>query len=464
MRLTVKYHDQIVGQLREYDQRILFSYDQGWITRGLELSPIQMPGRAGIFENLNSEMLNLPGLFFDSLPDAWGLHVMRKHFAQQGIPESSLTPLTLLAYLHTRPMGALTYHLEDVMTREKPLKKQLDLAILTAEAENVLSNVEAHLSAQFDRISTSAGGARPKILVAIRGGEMAPGCGVIPEGFDAWLIKLAAAIPQGVQVEWSPSDLHRMEYGYSLMAKAAGIPMPPTRLIMDSKGRAHFAVRRFDRQTGEGENQKIHLQSFAGLSHSLKHSDYSGLFRATARLTRDYQQICDLFKRAAFNVAAINCDDHARNFSFLMDDKGNWTLSPAYDLTFSPCGNPKFHSMTMNGNIEPKLENLIRLAGAHSLEKKHVREILDHVKSAVNRWPEFAGEASLSQANTHLVQNAIRDHGMPALMGATGRAAQVNIPLPPPPPILGESAERSPEHRAGPAFKSSDPLPGLGWR
>lgn len=414
MIITVKYLDREIGQLSEEKGRIFFAYTPNWVREGVELSPIHLPRRLGVHEHINPSFLNLPGLFLDSLPDTWGLRVIRQHFKEQSISDDQLTPLHLLAYLNDRGMGALTYHLKNEKKNDF-LNEKISLATLAAESQQLLDGSPLPLSHGFDRISSAAGGARPKILAAVCKNDLLPGAGLVPEGYEAWIIKLAVQTSRDPDAP-DPSEHSRMEYAYSLMARAAGITMPPTRLFHDIDKKVHFGVKRFDRQ-GSGEKLKrIHIHSFAGINHQFEQADYGTLFKITSEICGDYQQLVDLLKRTAFNIAACNCDDHAKNFGFMMNEKGIWSLSPAYDLTFCPVASaPFFHAMSLDNQLAPTHKDLQRLALKHSIEPKHFHTLMEEVREAVRLWPAFAKEAGLTGQYAEKVKETILEFGLPAL-------------------------------------------------
>jgi serine/threonine-protein kinase HipA len=405
-KLTVKLQrspDDIVtvGTLAEQDRRTYFEYAPDFLDTGLQLSPFRLPLRAGLMEHADRSFGPLPGLFDDSLPDGWGLLLMDRHFRGQGLDPTTLSPLDRLAYLGTRTMGALTYHPPVKVERDERL---LDLYELGRNAENVLAGSAARMLPALARAGGSAGGARPKVLVGIRGNQIISGENDLTEGAEHWMVKFAAKA--------DARDAGPVEYAYSLMARAAGIDRPETRLFEVKHGRSvrrYFAVRRFDRATG---NRRMHVHTFANLIHAnfrIPSTDYADLFKVTRSLTRNHRDLLRLFRLMVFNVAAHNRDDHAKNFAFMLDDRtGEWSLAPAYDLTHAP-GPGGEHSTTLLGEgRQPTAAHCLKLAEQAGIQPRELRPITDEVNAAIGRWRSFARQAECEKKITAAIARAIR--------------------------------------------------------
>ena len=199
-------------------------------------------------------------------------------------------------------------------------------------------------------------------------------------------------------------DIAKIEYIYALMARDAGIEMSETTLL-ESKRNYYFATKRFDR-VGD---RRVHMHSVAGLTHSdfrVPTLDYDDLLALTLHLTKDVNELQKMFRLAVFNLLTHNRDDHAKNFSFLMQSDGSWRLSPAYDLTFSygPGGE---HSTTYLGEgKKPNKKNLLALAKKHDIidAKKIIEEIQDVVKA----FDTYAKKVSLSSNNRALILRVLQ--------------------------------------------------------
>jgi serine/threonine-protein kinase HipA len=298
-------------------------------------------------------------------------------------------------------MGALTYHPPNESERDD---RFLDLHELGRNAEQILAGDPVEVLPQLAQAGGSPGGARPKVLVGIQDNQIVSGEGDLPDGFLHWIVKFAA--------REDARDAGPVEYAYALMACAAGIDMPETRLFELKHGhntRRYFAVRRFDREPG---NRRIHVHTFGNLIHTnfrIPSTDYADLFKATRSLTRNHQDMLKLFRLMVFNIAAHNRDDHAKNFAFMLDgDTGEWSLTPAYDLTCSP-GPGGEHTMTVAGEGKrPTREHCLQLAGQTGIDHREGASIFDEINSAIADWRKFADQACCARKITATVRAKLR--------------------------------------------------------
>ena len=210
----------------------------------------------------------------------------------------------------------------------------------------------------------------------------------LPPGHEPWIVKFAA--------REDGEDAGAVEQVYATMAREAGIAVPETRLFETAQGDRFFGARRFDR---EGDRRR-HVHTFAGMIHAdyrIPSVDYADLLKVVRALTRDHQQLVEAVRRVAFNVSSHNRDDHTKNISFVLDDEnGEWTLAPAYDLTFAygPGGE---HSMTLHGEgRRPTADHVRALAKSVGLATHEVEDVLERVRAAVARWDERAADAGVS--------------------------------------------------------------------
>jgi len=412
--IEVRIWEQRVGAVA-LDPRLgyyAFAYAPEWRRGGVELAPLTLPLHAPqdvfIFPNLPEATFNrLPGLLADALPDAFGNALIDAWMAKQGIARNEITALDRLAYMGKRGVGALEFRPEHGSHRES--SATLDLKSLVEEARKL---VEGNLSvdreaqaalANILRVGTSAGGARAKAVIAwnpetnaIRSGQFdaAP-------GFEPWLLKFDGV---GRDLELGTgADYGRTEYAYSLMAKAAGIEMMPCRLLEES-GRAHFMTRRFDREVIEGRTLKHHLQTLCAIDHldfrQRGTHAYAQLFQVIERLKLGDDALDQAFRRMAFNVMARNCDDHTKNFSFLMKQGQPWQFAPAYDVThaYNPKGEWTYqHLMSVNGKFDGiTREDLLEEADRFMVRRP--KDLLADVRAVIENWPSFAKEAGLRDA------------------------------------------------------------------
>jgi serine/threonine-protein kinase HipA len=401
-KVTVKFQQNpetviTIGTLAEQNRRIYFEYDSNWLERGLEFSPFKLPLQHGLFEHTDYSFGPLPGLFDDSLPDGWGLILMDRHFRRSGIDSASLSPLDRLRYIGTRAMGALTYHPSEEVELDS---KSLDLHTLGKNAEEVFMGETNVVLPELERAGGSPGGARPKVLVGVKGNTIISGEDDLPDGFEHWLIKFAA--------KDEISHASQVEYAYALMAKEAGIITPETKLFGTGKGQSYFGVKRFDR--GEG-NTRQHVHTFANLIHAnfrIPSTDYADLFKVTQVLTLNHKDLVELFRRMVFNIASHNRDDHAKNFAFMLSDEGAWSLTPAYDLTCTP-GIGSEHTMSVLGEgKEPSRDHCVQLALQFGIKKIEANVIFDEVNSAISQWEDFAELSGCTKQITVTVQKQLR--------------------------------------------------------
>ena len=306
-----------------------FEYNREWIETGLDISPldasIKLPqSLRPIFGASEKIYQKLPPFLADSLPDAWGNELFEQWRLQQGIKQSEITPLDKLAFIGKRAMGALEFLPETSNfdpTEDIHLKALIDLAEqIYTQRENAHIEPEQSLTMQaLMSVGTSAGGRQPKAIIAINRetGEIRSGQVDALNGFEHCILKFG-------NKERSTAEL---EMTYYEMAKAAGIQMMPSRL-MDVEGDKHFITKRFDR---EGR-MKLHMQTLAALYPEA--DSYERLLWVCRKMRLSERDSEEVFRRMVFNILANNTDDHNKNFSFLMDEQGRWSLSPAYDLTY----------------------------------------------------------------------------------------------------------------------------------
>lgn len=400
-RLNILYAGERIGQLLEADGIHYFQYDVRYLQNPQPLSPFKLPPQRAATAHRLGYFYNLPGLIYDSLPDRFGLSVLQKDFADRGLPQP--TPMQMLSALGERTMGALSYEpAEDAPSEQESI--DLCAAVRSARSLQLESHGNA-LDPAIVRAGGTAGGASPKLLAACSPdhSEILTGAANIPEGFEPWLIKLNTSDNGG---ETEP----RSEMAYFAMARMAGIDTPQTTLIRDRDGLAHFAIRRFDRAE-DAPNQRIHLHSYAAMAEldfSQSTHDYADLLRLTKKLCRDHSALSQQFRRMLFNVLACNQDDHAKNFSFLMDSNGNWRLSPAYDLTYTLTRLGGNWTSVQGKRAAIRYDDFLQLAELMGLNKKEFDHLLETVKDAVQHWPTLAKENGLGAAYTKVVQSSIQ--------------------------------------------------------
>ncbi|HEX6370922.1 MAG TPA: type II toxin-antitoxin system HipA family toxin [Longimicrobium sp.] len=398
VRLDWGDRQTVVGTLAEQGRGVYFEYAASFLDAPLPISPFKLPPRPGLFEHVDREFGPVFGVFDDSLPDSWGLLLMDREFKRQGRSLAGISALDRLACIGTRGMGALTYH-PPATGSEAVL--DADLAILAREVDRVLEGGADDVLPALRLAGGSPGGARPKVLVAVHDdGTMLAGAPRTPEGYRHFLVKFTARPDH--------ADAGAVEAAYALMAVEAGLDVPHTRLLETRDGGRYFAAERFDRRGGA----RLHMHSLGGLwhaSHRVASIDYEGYLKTTLALTRDQRQVEEAFRRMAFNVAAHNRDDHVKNFSFLMAMDGTWTLAPAYDLTFSE-GPGRQHTMDVAGEAErPGDRHMLRVAELCEVDARKARGMIQQVRGAVGRWPEFARAAGVPDETAREIRRRIAD-------------------------------------------------------
>ncbi len=371
-----------------------------------DISPLMMPVRQRQiyqFPSLNKDtFVGLPGLLADALPDAFGKALLDKWLVSVG--RTFANPVERLCYQGKRSMGALEFVPAQDNYLEQGTKLEIDSLVEVArevldEKKKLDINVNEDTKeaiANIVRVGTSAGGQRAKAVIAYNEntGEVRSGQIDVPGGFSHWLLKLDGVTNAELG---DPKHYGEIEYVYYLMARVAGINMTECRLL-EENGRAHFMTRRFDRLSG---NEKVHMQTLCGIAHydyKMLHAySYEQAFQVMRQLRLPYSQAEEMFRRMVFNVIARNQDDHTKNISFLMDKNGRWSLSPAYDMSWSY--NPKGvwtsrHQMSVNG----KWDDITRadlLALAKNVNIKQADAIIDEVKEGVSKWRTFATQYSI---------------------------------------------------------------------
>jgi len=384
-----------VGRLAASGRAVFFEYDQTFLTTGLEISPLRLPLKPGLQSFRHDVFDGLPGVFGDSLPDGWGRLLIDRAARAQGFMPEELSVLDRLAHVGGSGMGALVYE-PDVGF--DPEQGSIDLDLLAEGAQHILAGEASELLDVLISLNGSSAGARPKAILGIDAGKcnLIHGSNDLPENYDHWIVKFGNS--------QDGADAGAVEYIYSIMARDAGLEMPETHLFPSRSGAGFFGVRRFDRIT----SKRLHLHSVAGLLHAdyrLPTLDYRDLAALTFHLTRDVREVERLIRMAVFNVLAHNRDDHAKNFSFLMDASGRWRLSPAYDLTFSSGPGGQQSMMVMGEGLNITGRHLIDLGIEAGLDQDILPTMIERTKQALSRWPELASAYGVRAQTSKFIQN-----------------------------------------------------------
>jgi serine/threonine-protein kinase HipA len=415
-----------IGFMHQGDRDIAvsFEYDRNFLKSQIELSPFMMPlsDRVYSFPELArvDAFRGIPGLFADSLPDKFGNAVINKWLSRQGRSPESFTAIERLCYTGKRGMGALEYI---PATGPEFINSEVDVTEMTELASEVLSGRERAVLSDRDvsvmqllEIGSSAGGARAKAIIAWneKTGEVRSGQVDAGKGFDYWLIKFDGVSGNGDHNLSDKKQYSLIEYAYYLMALDLGIDMTECR-IYEKDGLHHFMTKRFDRVHGD----KVHMQTLAALGHF----DYNTPNLCSYELYSDYARrlgigksgIEQIFRRMVFAVIGGNCDDHVKNFSFLMNRNGEWKLSPAYDITFAYNPGNRWiseHQMSINGKTSKiSEEDLIASGKTMGLTADFCHKVISETEKVVSRWLVYAERCGISEERAEEIHEGIRLSG-----------------------------------------------------
>lgn len=408
----VKIWNQVVGAVSWNDDTGLasFEYTPEFKASGIELSPVKMPTQSGTqifsFPELRvsrhgdyDTFKGLPGLLADVLPDKYGNQLINSWLVQQGRPENSMNPVEQLCFIGTRGMGALEFEPTQLKPNKNTFEVEIDSLVDIAQRmlhkredfETNINKDERQAMLDILKIGTSAGGARPKAIIAYnkKTGQVRSGQTSAPKGFEHWLIKL-----DGVSdAQFGESQGYgRIEMAYYNMAIDCGIDMMES-ILLEENNRAHFMTKRFDR---EGNDTKHHIQTWCAMQHydfNEMHSfSYEQLFQTMRILRLPYPQAEQMFRRMVFNVIGKNCDDHTKNFSFLLKQGGVWELAPAYDICFAYRPGSVWvsqHALSINGKRKD-INRQDLLTVAKSMNIKKADAIISQINNIIANWNTYA--------------------------------------------------------------------------
>lgn len=358
--LVVKYHDRIVGELAETkDGFVAFQYSKDWLADGFAISPFSLPLDNKVYVPDKDVFEGVFGVFADSLPDGWGRLLVDRMLLSMKISPRTVSAIQRLAIVGSTGMGALEYYPQ---WREPEPQGILDFDRISLECEKILSEKSSDDLDTLFQMGGSSGGARPKVLVNIED--------------EPWIVKFPSSDDK--------KSIGAEEYRYMICAKECGIEVPEVRLFPSQIGEGYFGAKRFDRVDGK----KVHMVTVSGLletSHRIPNLDYHDLMKLTFILTKDNQQMEQMYRRMCFNVYAHNRDDHSKNFSYLYDEtEERWRLTPAYDLTYSSSIGGE-HATCVNGNgWNPGLEDLLEVGKATGLSAERLKRIALEIEEIVN--------------------------------------------------------------------------------
>lgn len=430
MAAKVRLWGRTIGAIayKKGSKAAIFQYAPAFIGSAIELAPLMMPLSRELyrFPKLSWQSFHgLPGMLADSLPDNFGNTIINAWLATDGRPPNSLNPVERLCFAGSRGMGALEF-LPTIGPRSRTSTRiSIDkLVELVSEILAHRSNLEVSFSGKKKgealrdilHVSTSAAGARAKAIIAwnretneVRSGQAKAG-----ESFTYWVLKFDGIRGNRDKELDDPPGYGAIEYAYHRMAVDAGIEMAECRLL-EENGRRHFMTRRFDRRSDGG---KLHMQSLGALAHFDYNQPgvfaYEDAFLTIRQLDLGPGAAEEQFRRMVFNIIGRNQDDHVKNIAFLMDDKGDWALSPAFDLTYSfnPAGDfTSSHQMTMNGKQDDFiLEDFKSCAKFALMKRGRAETIIEEVRSVVSQWRNYADDVGVDTVHRDKIQNALRLH------------------------------------------------------
>lgn len=390
----------------------VFKFDSSFLEKGLDISPLQMsinspaekagiPMRGGNPRNI---FKGLPPVFADSLPDHWGNSIFRAWAKEHNISMRMISPVDLLAFVGKRAMGALEYHPSlidaedeacDVNVQELYLFAR---SVLEERTKMTFSSDRELLWQDLVKLGTSPGGKRPKVLIAInrKNGDIKSGQAMLPREYDYYVLKY--------DNESDAFPYARMEYIYWRLCRDAGIDMSDSELKRFDTA-SHFITKRFDR----GPEGKIHMQSLLAMAGEV--SSYEEAFDTMRKLDLGYKDFEQLYRRMVFNVLSGNIDDHARNFSFLMDRTGRWSLAPAYDMVYSIDPSvlevQKGQSLSICGKKSGiSKEDLIQIGRYHDINRPG--EVIERTKDVLSNLHGYMKEEGISDSVWKMVSTELK--------------------------------------------------------
>ena len=403
-----------------------FEFAPAFIHSNIQVAPLMMPLSSKVyrFPGLSLQSFHgLPGLLADSLPDRFGNALIEAWLATQGRTPQSFNAVERLCYTGARGMGALEF--APILGPKSKAATLVQVDNLVALASEVLANRDDLRSSFADkhkeealrdilRVGTSAGGARAKAIVAwnpdtneVRSGQVNAG-----DGFEHWVLKFDGVSGNRDKELEDPQGYTVIEYAYHKMAVDAGIDMNECRLL-EENGRRHFMTRRFDRVE---DGKKLHMQSLGAMAHFDYNIagaySYEQALLVIRQLDLGMDAIEEQFRRMVFNIVGRNQDDHVKNIAFLMNKRGEWSLSPAFDVTYSynPSGLwTSAHQMSVNGKRDNfVLDDFKACARTASMKRGRAETIVDEVTAVVSRWREYADEVGVTPDQRDKVQVALR--------------------------------------------------------
>lgn len=414
----------------------VFEYDQDFVQLSdVELAPLMMPkNKNGLnvfsFNELDKNSFKgLPGMLADALPDKYGNALINTWLAKQGRTPESFSPVERLCYIGDRCMGALEFkpaYIQGRLTKDIEIRisEMVKLASEVLITQNYKTKLHLdnekklnHALKELISVGISAGGARAKCIIAYneKTGEVRSGQVKNDKEFSYWILKLDGVRENRDKELNDPQGYGCREYAYYKMALDCGIEMSECRLLQEN-GRSHFMTKRFDRLEG---GRKLHMQSLCAIAHYdfnlAGHYSYEQAINVIRRVLKPEHHrhaLDQQFRRAVFNVIGVNQDDHTKNISFLMNQIGEWSLSPAYDMVFNY--NPKGswtnrHQMTINlKRTDFVMEDLLKLANHADIKKTVAKKIIKEITDVFKDAPLYLKDAGVFEEHITEISQSLR--------------------------------------------------------
>lgn len=398
-----------VGVLAQNRQGVFFQYDGSYLSRFGNLSPFMLQASAGVQPAPARPHNGLHGVFADSLPDGWGLLLQDRVFRQLGILPAQVTALDRLAFVGNRGMGALSY--APVSDYQTESTTDIELATLGTEAQALFDGqTEDVLTALV--AAGSSGGARPKAQLFFAADKPQQCRTYAKKGDEAWLVKftsqnLALGHEEGL-----------CEAAYLQLAKQAGLLVPQWRLLQapsQNGAIAWLALKRFDwldqSSNTVTSSGRIHLHSACGLLDAdfrTPSLDYQQLIKASRQLCQAPAAGQLQFRRAMFNLFALNQDDHSKNWAFLQSDNGSWQPAPFYDITFSPHPFNQHATAFIGHGRQPPLKAVQQLAAnAGFADWKQAQQQIQQIVAALDDFAVTAKELGVKQTTITAISKSL---------------------------------------------------------
>lgn len=416
-QVDILYKNKKIGTIG-YDannEKSYFLFDDAYLQSNANLFPLVLKrtNQVQVFTNTKgSSFRGLPSVIADSLPDDFGNQIFQNWLQGHNLITEQLTPVHQLAYLGNRAMGALEFKPSKI---SNDTNAEIHIEEIADLLQQVINNKTQVSATKLDDLSllnifklgTSAGGARPKIIISEHKttGKIYPGDIFTSNDYHHWLVKL------GLDKNLSYSK-EIIEFIYYKIATQVGITMIECKMIANK----HFATKRFDRIN----NQKVHILTASGMSgidfKNREHSSYNNLFKLTEVINLSKEEVTQLFRRMVFNYVFSNTDDHLKNFSFQYNDATNdWSLAPAYDITFPR--NPLLmfknqpHALFLNGKKKNiTIDDFLQIAKEHNIKK--ASKIIQEVVKSIPLWTELANTYKIPKNIADSIQNEFNNFGL----------------------------------------------------